>query len=290
MIKNIEDISEYNIPDNFNVKNEFGFSAMMRIKNEEEYIVPCMIAAKDIFDEFIIAYNNSTDGTRFLINQLKGWFPKPILECEYPFDLEFRGPAHQQIPVNSLKHSAYFYNWVMSKCNYCYVMKQDGDNILLPNFKNTLKRVRSNQYHAIENFAWDLTGQDLRMLGEQQTVSHEKRIFNCNHNAMYTSSPNGMTQHLSLLPKESPCIYREVEPSFLHLKWTKRKPTYYWPDNWEKILHFRAIAQRHAPKSKYHGIYPRVLIDYLKFNKDPLKLIELYANNNIDPLEETNGL
>ena len=281
-MKNAEGIEAFDIPSEFNIKNEngLGAGAMMRLRDEAEFIVPCLLAVRDCFDEIVIVLNRTTDRTRELIEALD---PPNCRVFEYPFEIAFRGPDHAAVPPNSVHHSAYFYNWCLSKLRCNWAAKWDGDNVALPGFKNTIELIRRDTYDVIENCAWDLVGPALDMLGPQERVSYEGRVFRVGPGVRYGPSGNGSTQALNVAPRSR--RFRQVDPTFLHLKWAKRNPTCYWPRHWREIAHFRAIADRHRPKRRYTGPYPQVLLDYLAVNKDPVALIEMYAAGRRDPLK-----
>ena len=109
-MKNAEGIEAFDIPSEFNIKNENGpgAGAMMRLRDEAEFIVPCLLAVRDCFDEIVVVLNRTSDGTRELIEALD---PPNCRIYEYPFEIAFRGPDHAAVPPNSIHHSAYFYNW-----------------------------------------------------------------------------------------------------------------------------------------------------------------------------------
>lgn len=276
MITNVEGLQEFDIPDSLTIPVSSGVGAMMRIGSDEEFIVPCLLAVKDFFDEFVIIYNKTHSRTRELIDAigLSG-----LHTYEYPFDIAFRGEAHVKTPVNSLHHSAYYYNWCLSKVRSEWVAKWDGDNIALHNFKATKDIIKAGQHDSIINCAWDLTGPNINMLGRQQRVGYETRLFRRGKNVKYQRSTNGYTQVLSTTGRP----LQQNTPTFLHLKWAKRNPTMYWPSDWATSSHFRAIAERHEPHTHYNGPYPQVLIDYLKLRQDSHALIDLYKNDRSDP-------
>lgn len=272
MLKNIEGKIEFDISDNLTNFSSSGVCAMMRLKDEEEFIVPCLLAVKDFFDEFVIVYNNTQDKTRELINAVK----LPNLHTyEYPFELAFRGIDHTQISVNSLYHAAYYYNWCLSKVRSKWVAKWDGDNIALSNFQETRKLINANLYDSIMNCGWDLAGPEMRMLGSQQQVGYETRFFRKGKDVRYQRNSNGFCEALS----PSRHSAKQSIPTFLHLKWAKQNPTEYWPIDWMNSVHFRNIARKHEPVTPYTGPYPQVLIDYIKLNKNPYQLINLYQSD-----------
>lgn len=271
MLKNTEGNTEFDISDSLMSFSSSGVCAMMRLKDEEEFIVPCLLAVKDFFDEFVVVYNDTQDKTRELVKAVG----LPNLHTyEYPFELAFRGNDHTQIPVNSLYHAAYYYNWCLSKVRSEWVAKWDGDNIALPNFQDTRRLIDVDLYDSVINCGWDLAGPKMKMLGSQQQVGYETRLFRKGQGVKYQRNSNGFCEALSPSCNSA----KQPIPTFLHLKWSKQNPTEYWPIDWIKSPHFRNIADKHRPVTPYMGQYPQVLIDYILIGKDPYKLIDLYRS------------
>lgn len=281
MILNTEKISEFDIHEELHTHSHDGVCAMMRLQNEEEFIVPCLLAVRNFFDEFVIVYNKTTDATRELVEAVG---LKNMRVYEYPFDVAFRGPDHVDVPVNSVHHSAFYYNWCLSKVQGLWVAKWDGDNIALPNFNQTRDLITSGKFKTVINSGWDLVGPDMKMVGLQPKVGYETRFFQKQPSVQYQRTGDGLTQVLSTRDKPA----TQTEPTFLHLKWAKKDPAMYWPKNWQNSPHFLRIAARHVPCQPYKGMYPQVLVDYMAMGKDPYKLLDMYGGDR-DPVLATRG-
>lgn len=266
-MRNFEDIKEFDVQET--APTQDGVCAMMRIGHSEEFIVPCLLAVEDFFDEFVIVYNNTDKQTRDLVDAVG---LKNLSTYEYPFEIAYRGPDHKETPVDSVHHSAYYYNWCLSKVKSKWVCKWDGDNIALPNFAQTRKLIDSGKHKSILNCAWDLVGAEMNMLGKQPKVAHEARFFIKDVATRYGRNPNGFTQ--SLCKNDSPAT--QYEPTFLHLKWCKKNPTMYWPKDWSLSQHFTTIARKHDPVTRYEGPYPQVLLDFIKIKRNSLVLLEMH--------------
>ena len=72
-----------------------GLSAVMRCKNEEEYVVASILSIYRIFDEIVVILNNSTDQTRKLIEDLVPDHPKVRL-LEYSHECCPIGPGYYE--------------------------------------------------------------------------------------------------------------------------------------------------------------------------------------------------
>jgi hypothetical protein len=144
-----------------------GISAILRCKNEEEYIAASILSAYRVFDEFIVVLNNSTDRTRDILTDLVRSYPK-IQVHDYHQECSPAGVGYlekvRQNPVSSL---AAYYNWSFALSRFSHVCKWDGDMIALP----TLSHIRSllPQHDVILFDGFDAVG--------EHTTEPEARIF-----------------------------------------------------------------------------------------------------------------
>lgn len=278
MLKCLEGYKEFHLPDNYDEKKEPGWSAMMRLKNEEEFIVPCLLSVKDLFTEFIIILNQVTDRTRELIDLLQ--LPN-ILIYEYPFAVVPSGPRQVDVPIHSVFSEIHHYRWSVSKVNYNFMTRWDGDHIAMSSFCETQKLVKSDKYDVIWDTAWDLVGDKADMLGMQQQVAQEPRTHRLNGMIKTGFNPTKYTHGTTFITPQR--MYQIKEPDFLHMKWCKKNPYHHWVDKFgdeaKKIDHYEKIADRHRAVTRYNGMYPLVLSDYYRLGKDPMALIELYQTD-----------
>ena len=134
-------MDEYNYVRTFGKRK--GVSAMLRIKNEADNIVGVLTGIKDIFDEICIVDNNSDDGTVDLIQaerQRCSVLNDKIRLFNYPFTVARCGDENFSTPADSVHSLAYYYNWCLSKCQFSYVWKWDGDMFLPLNFRSSAVR------------------------------------------------------------------------------------------------------------------------------------------------------
>ena len=81
-LKNVEAAEAYFISEDWHSIRKPGIAAMLRVKDEEEFIKPCLVSIKDFFDEIVIALNCCTDNTPKIIAELN--LPQ-VRVLEYPF-------------------------------------------------------------------------------------------------------------------------------------------------------------------------------------------------------------
>jgi hypothetical protein len=117
-----EKILEKDINIGLNIELKKGLSFLLRLKNEEKYILNNIYSIVNIADEIIICNNCSTDDTSKILKYLENYYDN-IFIYEY------------NICINNLKDNIFFpkrkigtfYNWCLSKATTNNVMKWDGD-------------------------------------------------------------------------------------------------------------------------------------------------------------------
>jgi glycosyltransferase involved in cell wall biosynthesis len=137
VFSNIEELSDYNFT--LSKKNKpRGISAMLRVKNEENYIVGCLESIVELFDEIAVIDNASSDSTACLVNNFKNNHPlgHRVTFHSYPFSVARCGAENEATNENSLKSLAYFYNWCVSRCRYSMICKWDADMLLSSQMKS----------------------------------------------------------------------------------------------------------------------------------------------------------
>ena len=142
-------------------------SAVMRCKNEEEYVVASILSIYRIFDEIVVILNNSTDRTRKLIEDLLSDHPK-IRLLEYANECSPIGPGyHERILANPEASLAKYYNWCLEQTSFSHVCKWDGDMIATPVFEQVRALIKSSDVVMFDGY--DVLGKD--------TTDFEARIF-----------------------------------------------------------------------------------------------------------------
>lgn len=274
MIENIENLERYFYPKDLSRNRKDGVSAVVRCKDEAEFIIPSLLSIKDFFNEIVVILNCSTDKTWFLLNELKlpnlkiFYYDEPIIPA---------GPESVDVNPLSVHHIVYYTNYCFSLTNYNWVYRFDADHIALPNFYDLKNIIACDRYNSIEDRGIDLVGQNCDMLGSQEMCSFEKRLVKITPEFKYIVTPNKMAE----MPNCTGLSYKVEEPTFLHVKWCAKDAGRKWTNGWQGIHHFKAIKERHDPIKSYSGPLPNILKLYLKLNKDPYQLIDLYHNGKI---------
>lgn len=186
-----------------------GLSAMMRCKNEEEYVVASILSIYRMFDEIVVVLNNSTDRTRKLIEDLVRDYPKVRL-LEYCNECSLAGPGYYESVVAKPESSlAKYYNWCVEQTSFSHVCKWDGDMIAIPTFERARELINSS------DVVW-FDGYDV--LGEHST-DLEPRIFKYDPTrARYADWPL-----YEVLEYNYTKVLHLREKCYLHMKFVKKE-------------------------------------------------------------------
>jgi len=252
ILKNLEKNEKYNIPvDWFNNRKQ-GVSAFIRVKNEEEYIKPCILSIAPFFDEIVIALNQSTDNTRSILESLK---MNKIKIYDYPFKLHPNGPTHRQCHSASLKDNSYYYNWTLSKTNFTHACKWDGDMVALSGLHNLKETIF--KFSTVSIRGLNIADKEIKHLSRDlPSTAAEPRFFKILPQSYYIQGPICEIFH-----KGRGANKNIGKPMFLHFKNVKniKSASAIWPENWKNIPIFKRLINRRQPGALYKGEIPGVL-------------------------------
>ena len=255
MFRNIEGLQDFNIimPET----RISGLSAMIRAKDELEYLEYAVASIIDWMDEIVICVQTGIgagvpidlDPTLIMAFMIKEQYPGKIKVFSYPFNSFPNGPGHDKQSRNSVYERAYFYNWCLSKTNHEYVCKWDGDMIALDGVGETI-RARMEDYHLIY-----LTGAEMVSWTNQSVNPYtacEPRIFKVEDHTYYITGAYCEQFTHNFNPVNQKILSGH---QFKHFKWAKSESsiTKAWPENWRDISHFQELMDRKQQGREYAG-------------------------------------
>jgi hypothetical protein len=125
-------------------------SAMIRVKNEAEYLTPSVDSIAPLVDEIILVDNLSTDDSPRLIGALVQHYPGKAVAFRYEHEVrrvgaESRLLAERAGEGGSPCLSANYYNWCLRRCSGPFVLKWDGDMIATDAFATALQTWRRSR-------------------------------------------------------------------------------------------------------------------------------------------------
>jgi hypothetical protein len=119
-------------------------SAMLRVRDEEEFLHAAVSSIADLVDEIVLVDNQSTDRTPEIVRQLASEHSDKVAVHAYPHPVARVG-AEQAAAARGRREAgvrtlAEYYNWCLARCREPFVLKWDGDMIALPAFADWLER------------------------------------------------------------------------------------------------------------------------------------------------------
>jgi len=266
--KNFEKIESYYLNPNFYKNRKHGLSAIMRIKNDENWIFYAIVSILEHVDEIIVVLQNCTDNTEEIVRGIKS---DKIKIYYYPFDSFPSSENHINYLKNSVFNRAYYYNFALSLSSYSYAWKWDGDHAA---FEDRVKEIReivdSNQYDIIHYKGYDIYGEDLKFLCKEEFCANEPSIFKVNKKTFYFSSKiyEEFSYPLNIGLKKLK-IYNYEKPLFIHFKYAKGNENVGrgWTKKWKEETHFTELVSQKSKGKPYTDVYPKVVNDYYFKNK-----------------------
>lgn len=141
-----------------------GISGFMRLRNEEDFVVESVESVIDCLDELVIIYNDCSDSTPLLVEQLRKKYPKKIRVFDYKPQVFPQGSKKfYELPVDSVHSLVNYYNFALAQTKYKYAVKIDGDDLFVKSqFKEITDRVRKEGLDCYLVFRsinlWDVDG------------------------------------------------------------------------------------------------------------------------------------
>jgi len=227
-------------------------TAVIRLKDEAEWLPLCIETIKDIFDEILLCtQGEQSDDT---IEICKSYSCNTIKHYHYRFESRPNGPGFKYQRYDQFSRT-YFYNWCFNHAETEWVCKWDGDMLALPRCKSEIQSaIKANT--SLKFKGVDVVD-DLYHIGKREFCSPETRL--------YKKGKYIQGDMCEVLKKETPHATKEChEPLFIHTKWAKKEYSIVkaWPSNWRDIPKFQNLWQRKT-KLKEHDY--RIPEEWLKY-------------------------
>jgi hypothetical protein len=202
------------------------YSAMMRVKNEGEFLYRSVASIVDHVDEVVIVDNMSTDDTPEVIARLALDLPGKIKSVQYQHALARYGDENRTLGSTregrrSPALLANYYNWCLAHCTHPFILKWDGDTVATAEFGPALAEFRTSPKQCLWHIGANLHQDGQHLIAGVPFEAPEPRLF-YRRFAKYTNALG----YCELL--ESPYVYpseryvaRAAEPLYVHMKYCK---------------------------------------------------------------------
>lgn len=201
-------------------------SAVMRVKNEVEFLKQSINSIIDLVDELVIVDNCSTDGSADVIAEFSRRFPQKVKALSYPHRIARYGEEMVMLAATrrgkkSPSFLPNFYNWTTAQCTGPYILKWDGDTIATDALASTLKRFRQSRTQILWHAGINLHADRTCYIAGRPLEDMEPRLFyrplsTYNYYLGYCE-----TLWSPYLRHYSSFYEQEPEPLYFHMKFCK---------------------------------------------------------------------
>ena len=121
-----------------------GLSALVRLRNEEDFAEASLNSILPYFDEIVIVFNGCTDRTPEIVAEFERQNPERVRAFHYVPQVFPQGSTqHRRLSPNSVHSLVHYYNFSLSRASYQICCKWDGDQIAVPElFGGVVRKLR----------------------------------------------------------------------------------------------------------------------------------------------------
>lgn len=245
-------------------------SAMIRVKNEEEFLLKSVESIINHVDEVVIIDNLSSDKTPAIIQKLKKNYPLKVFTFEYNFKVAKIGlPSKREISKNknSPLHLSSYTNWCIKKCRQPYILKWDGDMIATDELYKSLKKFKHSDCELINNYGLNIFPDKKHAV---KTIKNKEKLEKNFYSGCFNSRLSEFTlKEFRIFPKKfsyfdtsfefqeffrtpfssfAELILNCKKPAFLHLKFCKKNPFEIIPGNMRRTIENNLLPGEKIPK------------------------------------------
>lgn len=157
-------------------------SAVMRIKNEEEFLERSINSIIDLVDELVFIDNCSTDRSAEIIADFCSRYPKKAKAFYYPHKIARYG--EEMLKLGATKEGRKspsflpnYYNWSTAQCAGPYILKWDGDTIATDALAPVLERFRQSRMQILCHTGINLHADRTCYIAGRPLEDMEPRLF-----------------------------------------------------------------------------------------------------------------
>jgi glycosyltransferase involved in cell wall biosynthesis len=263
--KNKEGLNEYIVHRKKSKILAPGITAVMRVRDEANFVEAAILSALRLADEVICVDNGSSDRTPEIIAAIASKDER-VQVFSYPFECFASGPGHYKLPSNSVKSRSYFYNWAFSHANFSHVWKWDGDQIVVSDVKGIREQVLSHD--IVHGCGIDLFSIDPPLMTKEPYTSNEPHFFrNASAFHYYMGEPCEFFSYPRVTNEfRKSKIANLTDPYFYHLKYANRAEIGKgWMEGWEKNNYFANLVNNR--KSQGNPLLEDLPMEFLKISK-----------------------
>ena len=110
-----------------------GLSAIVRLRNEEEFAEQALNSILPFFDEVVVVFNGCSDRTPEIVGRFADSDPQRVKAFHYLPEVFPQGSEqHRVLPPNHVSSLVHYYNFALSRSSYRVCTKWDGDMVAAP--------------------------------------------------------------------------------------------------------------------------------------------------------------
>ena len=227
----------------------FGYSGCFRLRNESQFMASAILSHLPFLDEAVLVVQPSDDNTLELAYDLADKY-KRIKVFEYPLIPDWIDtPGFYEKDPDQPGHLVHMSNWALSKCEYSWIVKVEGDVICLPAFSFIRRRINSHnrEPHYYGRVILNIAGENMDQISEEnpRNGGWDEAVV-----------PNSPDYHFKRVAKweilQNPGSGTCLGLSGLHMKRCKESKT----DGWNGETYVPLLRETLVEILKAHGLWP----------------------------------
>jgi glycosyltransferase involved in cell wall biosynthesis len=114
-------------------RKKLGITAVVRLRNEQDYAEQALNSILPFVDEFVIVYNQCSDRTPEIVERFAKQEPNRVKAYHYVPEVFPQGSEkHAALPGHHVSSLVHYSNFALSKATYRILFKWDGDMVAAP--------------------------------------------------------------------------------------------------------------------------------------------------------------